>query len=437
MIAGEEKTVSPSMSLNDIAALISTVPNYTASVSGTEPYSLNITQSGSPVSLSSIASEKLLGQIGLTESSKSPDDLKAQYRIDGSPPVLSATNQISGLYHKTTIHLLGPSNGEIINADIQRNASEALVGINEFIDAYNALMKFATEKTAKDPDNEYRPKEGAVLSNNYDFRILIDNITRSFNAKVQTQGSFSHLSQIGIQHDENGHLIKNETKLAEILDSKLSDVESLFSFVSTKTSSGNVSIITHPKSLDSSIPSKGLNVTFTRDSSGTYAAKISLGPEGAESSIVDIPAGSTSIHVEPNGHLILKGPENTIYEGFKFLYDGPALAIPSGPTPTKQVQRLKVSQGLGDVISQKLNRIVMSAFSGDSDTPDANELNKLVFRNKKGKQLHERLLSDLKEKHSRVIKQQEHKAERFQVIMEKVQEATSALGTIMASMFRG
>ena len=180
-IGGQEKIITPAMSLTDIATLISTVPTFAATVSGLGPYTLAVTENALPVALTDpdVATEKMMDQLGLKESVTTEDLLKAEYLLDGDPTLLhSATNHIEGLYHKTTIDLLAPSAGAEITASIGRDPIEVLNCIDDFIEAYNSLIKFADTQTAKDSKNDYKPKEGAYLANNRQFIGMIDRIKK-------------------------------------------------------------------------------------------------------------------------------------------------------------------------------------------------------------------------------------------------------------------
>ncbi|MDP3936161.1 MAG: flagellar filament capping protein FliD, partial [Alphaproteobacteria bacterium] len=242
VIGGEEKVITPTMTLTDIATLISTVPTFAATVGGTGPYTLDVTQNAVPVVLTDpdVATEKMMDQLGLEESAATADSLKAEYLLDGNPTLLySTSNHIEGLYHNTTIDLLAPSDGAEITANIGRDPIEALNCIDEFMEAYNSLVQFADTQTAKDSKNGYKPKEGAYLASNRPFINMIDRLKQIYSNTI-TGGvtGLKHVSEIGIRRDENGLLVKDQKKLADQLDTNLLGVEQIFAFISNNTTGG-------------------------------------------------------------------------------------------------------------------------------------------------------------------------------------------------------
>lgn len=438
VIGGQEKVITPTMTLTDIATLISTVPTFAATVGGTGPYTLDVTENAVPVVLTNVATEKMMGQLGLTESAATADSLKAEYLLDGDPTLrYSTTNHIEGLYHNTTIDLLAPSDGAEITASISRDPIEVLKCIDEFIEAYNSLVKFANDQTAKDPNNDYKPKEGAYLANNRPFIRMIDRIKRIYSNTI-TGGvtGLNHVSEIGISRDTNGLLVKDQKKLASKLDTNLEGVEQIFAFISVNTTGGYFQTLKHPKQLPSEMLGKDVMVSVIKNSEGNYAARLYLDAGGVITQDTSIPIGSENIKLHDGGKISVTGPANTIYEGFKFYYSGPAISTPIAPDTNTETQGFRVSQGIGDLFSEKLSDMVLLEINSDKSSDQKNELNKISFNVRKEKQLQEKKLEELKAKNARLMHREKRKAERFQRDMEKVQELMAAFTPMMASMFR-
>lgn len=439
VIDGQEKVITPTMTLTDIAILISTVPTFAATVEGAAPYTLEVTQSAVPVVLTDpgVATEKMMEQLGLAESSATANSLQAEYLLDGDPTLLySTTNHIEGLYHKTTIDLLAPSDGAEITASIGRDPIEVLNCVDDFIEAYNELIKFADAQTAKDPNNDYKPKEGAHLANNRQFISLIDRIKRIYSTTI-TRGvtGLNHVSEIGIKRNENGLLIKDQKKLADKLDSDLSGVEQIFAFISNNTTGGYFQTITHPKELPSEVFGKDIMVSVIKNSEGHYAARLYLDTDGIITQDTSIAIDSENITVHDAGKISVSGPADTIYEGFKFYYSGPEMPTPIDPETNTEIQGFRISQGLGDLFTGKLSDIILLQINSDKASDQKNELNKISFQVLKQKQSQEKKLEELKAKNARIMQREKRKAERFQRDMEKVQELTAAFTPMMASMF--
>ncbi|QOL19867.1 flagellar filament capping protein FliD [Candidatus Bodocaedibacter vickermanii] len=438
-IGGQEKIITPAMSLTDIATLISTVPTFAATVSGLGPYTLAVTENAVPVALTDpdVATEKMMDQLGLKESLTTADLLKAEYLLDGDPtPLHSTTNHIEGLYHKTTIDLLAPSAGAEITASIGRDPIEVLNCIDDFIEAYNSLIKFADTQTAKDSKNDYKPKEGAYLANNRQFIGMIDRIKKIYsNTLTRGVTGLNHVSEIGIKRDENGLLVKDQKKLADKLDSNLDGVEQIFAFISNNTTGGYFQTISHPKQLPSEIFEKDIMVSVIKNSEGHYAARLYLETGGVISQDTSIDIGNENIQLHDAGKISLIGPADTIYEGFKFYYSGPEMPTPTDPETNTETQGFRVSQGLGDLFSGKLSDIVLLQINSDAAADQTNELNKISYQARKQKLLQEKKFEELKAKHARTMQREKRKAEKYQRDMEEVQELMAAFSPMMAGMF--
>lgn len=438
VIGGQEKVVTPTMTLTDVATLISTVPTFTATVTGTGPYSLSLTENGSPVTITAKATEKLMGQVGLAESSATTQDLQAKYYLDGDnqTPLYSSSNHIEGIYHKTSIDILAPSDGAEITIDIGPNRAEVLNCIQEFMDAYNEFITFAEAQTAKDPKNNFQPKEGAHLAKNRQFINLLDRVKRIYsNPGTGGVTGLKHISEIGIKKDEMGLLIKDPTKLAEKIDTDLAGVEQIFAFISINTTGGYFDTITHPKVLPPETYDKDLRVSVTKNAAGEYSARLYLDNNGVVSEDVSIASGSSNIEVANTGKVTVIGPKDTIYEGFHIAYLGPAITTPIDPATNTESQGFRISQGIGDLLTEQLSDIVYLPINSNKEIDQRNELNKIAYRARKEKSTQEKRLEELKTKHAKMMETAKRKAERFQREMEKVQEILAAFNPMMASMF--
>jgi hypothetical protein len=437
VIGGEEKVITPTMTLADIATLINTVPTFAATINGAGPYTLDITENAAPVVLTAVTTEKLMDQLGLAESASTSDDLKAKYFLEGSSDAYySTTNHIEGLFDQTTIDLLQPTGNVAITANITRNPEKVLGAINDFMESYNELMKFAATQTATDPTNGNNPKEGAFLAKNREFTRLIDHIKKTYSNSV-TRGvsGLNDVSDIGIKKDATGLLIKDDSKLINALYSNLEGVEQIFAFISENTTGGYFKTSTHPKQLPGQVAGKNLMVSLIKKADETYSARLYLDKDGVISDDVPIAIGSTDIKMTSPNFISIKGPVGSIYEGFTFNYDGPAIETPVDPATTIETQGFKVSQGLGDVLTGKLKDVVMLAVNGDELKDQKNELNKIVFKTRSERLNQETRLKKLKERQAKIMKREERKAERFQRDMGKVQDIMAAFTPMMASMF--
>ncbi len=434
VIAGEEKTVTAAMSLTDIAALITEVPDYVATVSGVGPYTLDLTKSALPVTLTDEATEKLFDQLGLSESLSAESDLKAQYYVNGNPTVLqSSSNQIEGLYHKASVTLLQPSGGETVTATVEKDPLVVQESIDEFIMAYNELITFADAQTAKDPKNNYEPKEGAYLAKNRQFINMIDRIKRSFTYVTPGVSGLSHLSEVGVRKDENGLLVKDSAKLAQILDSNLGGVEQVFAFVSTNLTGGYYEVSMHPTKLPTEMSGKEVRISVTKNASSEYAARMYLWDGAVESNETALFIGSSNINVGTTGKVNLKGPLGSIYEGFIFDYLGPELGTPVDPDLTTEEQGFSFSQGIGDSLQKALADMVMLQINSDKATDQKNELNMLSYSAKKRYATIEKQQEEQRAKNAREVSKTQRQVESLQADFERLKIAENGLKQVTGS----
>jgi hypothetical protein len=173
----------------------------------------------------------------------------------------------------------------------------------------------------------------------------------------------------------------------------------------------------------------------TKNADGAYAARLYLDAAGVVSEDTSIAIGSTDIKVNAAGKISVCGPVGTIYEGFQFYYSGPTISTPIDPATNTETQGFRVSQGLGDLLTNKLSDVVLLQINSDQAVDQTNELNKISYRVSKEKLSQEKRLDELKAKNARLMQREKRKAERFQHDMEKVQALMAAFTPMMASMF--
>lgn len=436
VVGAEEVVITSDMTLQNIATLLSTLTDVSASVSGSGPYTLSVTQSAVPVNLSDIATEKLFDQLGLSESASASDDLKAMFYVDNNPtPILSSTNHVEGLLHKTTVHLLGPSSGETITANIQRNKVGISDGISKFVSAYNALMKFAADQTERDADNNYEPKEEAYLAKNRDFIRLVDKVKSICGRVTPGVAGVNHLSEIGILRDYEGVMTINEEKFSEALTSKVESIEKIFASVVQNVSGGYFRVIATATEVSTDISDNDLCVSVTKNSSGEYSARLYLydGENVLHEEV--IANGSSNMSLSAEGYITLRGPSDSKYKGFTFFYGGPEMTTPVFPNENTETQTFRVTQGFSDLLATRLSSATLLNVNSEKEADQKNDMDKLTFRVKQQRALYETKLKEMQKKHAAQIKREEAKAAKFQAEMEKLSSLEATLKSMTASMF--
>lgn len=436
VVGDEEVVITADMMLGQVAAALSALTNISATVAGGGPYTLDIMQNSTPTTLSAIGTEKLFNQLGLSESVSTADALKAKFYVDGAvEPILSATNHVEGLLHKTTIHLLGGSGGETITANVQRDKAAVQNGISAFISAYNSLVQFTTQQTERDSGNNYEPKEGAYLAKNRQFVSLVDKIRGVVSRFTPGVSGINHISEVGIVRDENGFMVLNEGKFEDALENNFLDIERVFASVVTNVTGGYFSVIATPLEISSTIADNDVHVALTKNASGEYAARLYLNNGAEVLEEVSVETGSSDITISMEGYITLSGPLGSVYEGLTFFYGGPDMATPVGSNITTETQTLKITQGFSDVLATRLGRAVYTDVKSDKEADHVNDLDRFTFRVKKQRTRYQDKLKEMQKKHADKIKKEEAKAERFQLEMEKVTSLEASLKSISASLF--
>jgi hypothetical protein len=177
---------------------------------------------------------------------------------------------------------------------------------------------------------------------------------------------------------------------------------------------------------------KEVKVSITKNATGQYSARMYLLDGVTITHDETIYFGDESIIVTAGGGVAFKGPEDTIYKGFEFSYNGPELATPIAPGTTVSEQGFKMSQGVADFLTKGLEAMIMLTVSSDKEIDQKNELNRIALHVKQKKISQEKRLKDMQDKHAKIIEREKRKAERFQERFEKIQKLSMGLQSLTA-----
>ena len=149
----------------------------------------------------------------------------AEIYID-SQKVLSSSNTVVDAIQGVTLTLLKKDVGNVHNLTIATDTAKVKSNIELFVSNYNSVISYMNNVTA------YDPATGVVglLLGDGTIRNLSNQIRSQINQTVTgISGSYTTLVDLGIKSTSDGTLTIDSTKLDDALNTKLSDVEDLFS----------------------------------------------------------------------------------------------------------------------------------------------------------------------------------------------------------------
>lgn len=299
-------SITSDMSLADIAETINNQTDTTGvqatilKVSDDEyQLLLTATETGKSIVTSSVSGNDVLNQLGITDSSGGfADEIQAAQsaiiKLDGVE-ITRSSNDISDLIDGVTFHLYSATPADAsVSVQIAQNLEDIQTAIQDFVTAYNALQDFVIAQNATGSDGT--ADSSAVLFGDGTLRSVAQQIEDDLNTMISNYS----LADLGISFDSDNKLEIDSTTLASALNNNLDEVEDLFQFEMT-SSSTNIRLLARGADAPTSFT---LDVVV--DSSGTIT-----------SASVD---GDSSLF-EVDGTRI-KGKDGTAYEGFSFSFAG-------------------------------------------------------------------------------------------------------------------
>ena len=147
--------------------------------------------------------------------------LDASFSVNGIN-VTSSTNTISDAIQGVTLNLKNSTTGATLT--VARDSTSMVDAAGKFVDAYNAMVKqmksssaFATSSKTTAPP----------LSGDGTVRMMLDQM-RSILSTAAGESTYSYLAEVGISQQSDGTLKLDSSTFSSALNSKFSDVESLF-----------------------------------------------------------------------------------------------------------------------------------------------------------------------------------------------------------------
>jgi flagellar hook-associated protein 2 len=178
------------------------------------------------LSLSAVKADNTAANIGTTSLSSVGRQRQvsvaqdAQFRVDGVL-LTRGTNTVSDAINGVTLSLQNAEEGTKVNVNVAKDNTSAVKSIQDFATAYNNVVSFF-ENQRGDPT--------AALYANSTLRGTVGTLTNALRTQVAGNSTYSSLSIAGVALDKNGVLQVDTTKLQSALNSKPTEIESLFGF---------------------------------------------------------------------------------------------------------------------------------------------------------------------------------------------------------------
>ncbi len=138
----------------------------------------------------------------------------AQFELDGLP-LSSPTNAISGAVDGITISLLPASQNETITVTVGINEDGLKESVQNFVDAYNQLMKVTDQLTRVSVGADGTTTNSGALVGDASLRQLLSSVRKELTSAGG--GSISMLSDLGITTQRDGSLGVDGAKLGEVI----------------------------------------------------------------------------------------------------------------------------------------------------------------------------------------------------------------------------
>ncbi len=149
----------------------------------------------------------------------------AEIEINGITGITSQDNDFSEAVTGITFTI--ENNAEIndtASIEVSRDIENASTKLQEFVDQYNSVMDFISEKTEYDSDSN----QAAILQGDSILSRLEMRIRRLVTDTIDTTGDYNHLGTIGISIDREGIMSFDSDKLTTALEEAPEEVKNLF-----------------------------------------------------------------------------------------------------------------------------------------------------------------------------------------------------------------
>lgn len=163
--------------------------------------------------------------------------LNALLNIDGID-VVKASNTVSDAIEGVTINLLTTSNSQAVNLGVASDQAKIKESVTAFVDAYNKVMDTLKTLTKYDEAG----KASGKLLGDATARSITSQLKAVISKTVDTGGTITSLTDIGVGFQRDGKLGLDSTKLTNAITNNFDDIAALFS-TSARTTDPQVSYL--------------------------------------------------------------------------------------------------------------------------------------------------------------------------------------------------
>lgn len=142
----------------------------------------------------------------------------ASLTVDGIP-IQSASNTVTGAVTGLTLNLKGAAPGTQVNISVAPDATQISKAVNDFVNAYNTVIKDVNSIYAVDASN----KQGALATDST-LRVLQDDLL-STGSYTGTSGTITGLAGLGVTMNNDGTLSVDSSKLNNSVQNNFADVQ--------------------------------------------------------------------------------------------------------------------------------------------------------------------------------------------------------------------
>ncbi len=148
-------------------------------------------------------------------ASNQRDATDAHIRLNDSADITRSSNSLSDVIPGITIDLKAKQVGTLVNVTVTTDSEETSKKLQEFVDAYNAVVDFFGAQSALDANG----KATSPLFGDSSLRSVRSTLRRVVGGTVATTGNLSYqlLAQIGVKSDKDGKLTFDQSKFTDAL----------------------------------------------------------------------------------------------------------------------------------------------------------------------------------------------------------------------------
>jgi flagellar hook-associated protein 2 len=148
------------------------------------------------------------------------DATQAHIRVDNID-IYSTSNTLSEAVPGVTLDLLSAEEGTTTNLTVDLNEDAIKAQIKSFVTGYNDVVSFVTSQST------INGSDGGILSGDSGLSMVKRRLQNMLTQQMSNSGTFTALSQLGLQTQRNGTLELDDDILTDAIQNDLSSVEKL------------------------------------------------------------------------------------------------------------------------------------------------------------------------------------------------------------------